>query len=262
MTGSIKGVSFYTRVGSDKVIMRTKGGAKKYTILHGKNFAKLRLHQTEWSACVQFAQSMRSAIGETYRLADINLCPVWTGMGRKILKLDNVNAIGKRYLRLSECRQEFEGYNLNKSYPFTSILGVSPIAELNRETLQATVSVPRINTNIDLKNIQRLPYFRLILCLGLVSDMMYNPDGKISKYKPVVDELNGEGISLIGEWLSTNDIISPQVLSVKLYDDLPPLLTDDMTVLLSMGIEFGTVGFGGVIEPVKRAGCGKILLCR
>ena len=25
MTGSIKGMSFYTRVGSDKVIMRTKG---------------------------------------------------------------------------------------------------------------------------------------------------------------------------------------------------------------------------------------------
>ena len=220
------------------------------------------MHQTEWSACVQFAQSMRSAIGETYRLADINLCPVWTGMGRKILKLDNVNEIGKRHLRFSECKQELEGYNLNKKYPITSILKVSPMAELNRETLQATVSVPRINTSTDLENIQRLPYFRLILCLGLVSDMMYNPDGRISKYKPVIDELNGERISLIGEWLSTNDIISPQVLSVRLYEDLLPLLTDDVTVLLSMGVEFGTVGFGGVIEQVKRAGCGKILLCR
>jgi len=205
---------------------------------------------------------MRSAIGETYRLADINLCPVWTGMGRKILKLDNVNEIGKRHLRFSECKQELEGYNLNKKYPITSILKVSPMAELNRETLQATVSVPRINTSTDLENIQRLPYFRLILCLGLVSDMMYNPDGRISKYKPVIDELNGERISLIGEWLSTNDIISPQVLSVRLYEDLLPLLTDDVTVLLSMGVEFGTVGFGGVIEQVKRAGCGKILLCR
>ena len=28
MTGSIKGVSFYTRVGSDKVIMRAKGVLK------------------------------------------------------------------------------------------------------------------------------------------------------------------------------------------------------------------------------------------
>jgi len=261
MTGSIKGVSFYTTVGSDKVIMRTKGGPKKYTIQHGKNFEKLRLHQTEWSGCVQFAQSMRSAIGETYRLADFNLSPVWNGMGRKILKLDKVNEIGKRFLRLSECRQELEGYNLNKSYPITSILRVSPVAELNRETLQATVSIPRIVTTTDLQNIQRLPYFRLILCVGLVSDMMYTPDGLISKYMPVKEDLNGERISKISEWYSTNDVLLPQVLSVKLYDDLPPLLPDDVTVLLSMGIEFGNVGFGGVIEPVKRAGCGKILLC-
>ena len=71
--------------------MSAKVGAKKYTIQHGKNFAKLRLHQTEWSGCVQYALSKRSVIGETNRLADFNLCPVWTGMGRKILKLDKIS---------------------------------------------------------------------------------------------------------------------------------------------------------------------------
>jgi len=55
------------------------------------------------------------------------------------------------------CKQELEGYNLNKSYPITSILGVSPFAELTRETLSASVSIPRINTETDLQNIQRLP---------------------------------------------------------------------------------------------------------
>ena len=37
ITGSIKGVSFYTRVGSDKVIMRTKGGIarKLFKTYHG-----------------------------------------------------------------------------------------------------------------------------------------------------------------------------------------------------------------------------------
>jgi hypothetical protein len=53
-----------------------------------------------------------------------------------------------------------------------------------------------------------------------------------------------------------------QVLSVQIDDDKIPLLTDDVTVLLNMGIEFGNVGFGGVIESVKHAGCGKILLTR
>src|ERR1035437_3478760 len=127
ITGSIKGVSFYTRVGSDKVIMRTKGGAKKETIQNGPGFIELRKHKVEWQGCVKFAQSMRDAIGETYRLSNINLTPVWTGMGRQILKLDNVTAIGQRFLRFSQCKQEMEGYNLNKSYPIASILQVSPL---------------------------------------------------------------------------------------------------------------------------------------
>jgi len=226
ITGSIKGVSFYTKVGSDKVIMRTKGGAKKETIQNGPRFEKLRKHQVEWQGCVRFAQSMRDAIGETYRLSDFNLTPVWTGMGRQIVKLDTVTEIGKRFLCFSQCKQEMEGYNLNKTYPFASILQVSPLAELNRETLSATVSLPRINTASDLQNIQRLPYFRLIICLGMVSDM------------------------------------PAHVLSVHIDEYAIPLLTEDVTVLLSMGIEFGNVGFGGVIEPVKHTGCGKILLCR
>ena len=50
MTGSIKGMSFYTRVGSDKVIMRTKGGPSKYTVKNGKNYETLRQHQLEWQA--------------------------------------------------------------------------------------------------------------------------------------------------------------------------------------------------------------------
>jgi hypothetical protein len=259
MTGSIKGVSFYTRVGSDKVIMRTKGGPKKYTMKHGENFAKVRLYQNEWSGCIQFSQSVRCALGNNKHLADFNLSPVLNGMGVQILKLDTVNEIGKRKLCLSVCKQELEGYNLNKSYPITSILGVSPFAELNRETLSATVSIPRINTETDLQNIQRLPYFRLIVNLGLVSDMMYTPDGLVSNYKPVNDELNVISQSTVSEWYSTNNVIPSQVMSVQIDEKILPLLTDDITVLLSMGIEFGNVGFGNVINPVQHAGCGKIL---
>ena len=33
----------------------------------------------------------------------------------------------------------------------------------------------------------------------------------------------------------------------------------NLTYLLSMGIEFGNVGFGGKIESVKYAGAGKIV---
>ena len=259
MTGSIKGVSFYTVAGSDKVIMRTKGGASKNRIKKGAEFAKLRQHQVEWSGCVQFSQSMRGAIDQTYHLADYNLYSKWNGLGKKVMKMDTVNKTGSRRLSISDYKQELDGFNFNLKYPFNTIFRVLPSIELNRETLSASISVPRINTVNDIQNIQRLPYFRLIVCLGMVSDMIYNPDGITSKYKPVMEELNRYCLSTISEWYSTNDVIPPHVLSVQYDESIPPLLTDDVTVILSMGIEFGNVGLGGAIMPVNHAGCGKIL---
>jgi len=89
--------------------------------------------------------------------------------------------------------------------------------------------------------------------------MMYTPDGLISNYKSVNEEFNVIGQSTVSEWYSTNNIIPSQVMSVQIDEKIQPLLTDDITMLLSMGIEFGNVGFGNVINPVQHAGYGKIL---
>ena len=151
-----------------------------------------------------------------------------------------------------------EGYDLNQNNPITTILRVSPLADLNRETLSATVSLPRINTSTNLQNIRKLPYFRLIISLGTVSDMMYNEDGILYKYQPINNVLNVICKSTLSDWHSTKDVLPAHVLSVQLKETAIPLLTDDVTVLLSTGIEFGNVVFGGVIESVKHAG----LLCR
>ena len=80
-------------------------------------------------------------IGETYRLADFNLTPLWAGMGKKMIKPDTVSAVGQRTLRFSQYKKEIEGYDLNIKYPITTILQVSPQAVINRETLSATVSI-------------------------------------------------------------------------------------------------------------------------
>ena len=76
MTGSIKGVSFYSVRGSDKVIMRRKGGAKKEKIATSSKFAGLRKHQKKWSGCTKFGSITRNAFGGLNRLADYNLSPV------------------------------------------------------------------------------------------------------------------------------------------------------------------------------------------
>lgn len=256
--GSIKGLSFYTIAGSDKVIMRTKGGPTKKRMATGKEFEKLRKHQMEWGACVLFARAVRGAVGDLYRLSDYNLSPVWTGMGKNLIKLDNNGEVGNRALLMSTYKQALDGFNFNRNYSYSSILRVLPTFQIFREVLQATVTFPRINTAIDLVNIQRLPYFRLIVSLGTVSDLVYNPS-LFSNYISLNSELQGQSVSTTSAWYSTNDILSEQKLIVKFEQRFSTLFTNDLTVILSIGVEFGNVGFGGQIIEVKRAGGAKIL---
>ena len=42
-------------------------------------------------------------------------------------------------------------------------------------------------------------------------------------------------------------------------DELVEVLTDDVSVLLSMAIEFGNIGMTDEPVEVKYAGCGKVL---
>ena len=257
MTGGIKGVSFYTTTGSDKVIMRTKGGPKARRMKTGEEFANVRKHQSEWAGSVKFARSVGDALGDIYRLADYNVWSVLCGMGKNLMSLDTVHPAGQRNLMLSEYRKVLENFSLNRNFQFNSVLRINPEFEIDKPTLNAWVSIPQINTEMDLQNIQKLPYFRVMVTLGIVSDVEFVSGEKQSTYEPV-NEFTGSRLSTISDWFSTEDIINEQTLNVKLDAEVLKM-TDDVTVLLGIGVEFGKVSFAGQITPVKHAGSGKVL---
>lgn len=257
MTGSIQGVSFYTRQGSDKVIMRTKGGPTKKQIEKSPEFENSRKQSKEFSGCAKFASKSRYAFGGLHRLADYNLTPVLTGIGKSLMKMDTTSETGKRNLNLSEYEQTLEGFSFNRNYPLNTVLRVLPRWELNRESLQAVVTIPTLNTDNDLLNIQKLPFFRLMVAIGTISDVVYNPTK--DEYEPIVIELNGVSQTGTGEWNSTQTILPEQTLTVQLPESRIAFLNGHVSVLLSMGVEFGTVGFSGEPVAVKYAGCGKVI---
>lgn len=257
VTGSIKGVSFYTTRGSDRVIMRTKGGASKEKIKSSPKFEGLRKQQKEWSGCAKFGSVTRWAFGGLHRLADYNLTPVLNGIGKNLMKLDTESEIGRRRLYLSAYPQALEGFNFNRNYPFNTVLRVAPIVTLRREVLSAEVLVPRINTDIDLLNVQKLPFFRLIVCLGTVSDLEFQEVGH--DYQALVPDVHGTTNVLTTDWYSTQTIVQEQTLRVALEEEEISVLNEHVTVLVSMAVEFGNVGFTGQPQEVKYAGCGKVL---
>lgn len=257
MTGSIKGVTFYTRRGSDQVIMRTKGGVSKDKINRLPQYEGLRLQQKEWSGCTKFASGVRYAFGGLHRLADYNLSSVLNGLGNKLQKSDTSQEKGQRPVRLSTLKQALDGFNFNRNYPFNTVLRVSTTYEMNREILKTSVTIPRINTEIDLLNVQRLPFFRIIIVLGTASDMIYNAN--LKDYVPAVEGLHGASAITNSEWFSANTIIEEQILTAQMTEQQIAMLTNEVSVILSLAVEFGMVGFAGTPVEVKYAGCGKVL---
>ena len=76
---------------------------------------------------------------------------------------------------------------------------------------------------------------------------------------PVVADLHGTSASTIGEWRSSQTIVPEHVLTVQMNATQAALMTDEVSVVLSIGVEFGMVGFTGETVEVKHAGSGKVL---
>jgi len=259
MTGSVGLLTHYQLPGSDKVYVRKKAGPKPERIKEGAEFETVRKHQVEWKACVLFSQALKNAVGDVYRLADYNVSPVWNGLAKNIIKTDTEHLVGERSLFVSAYKGELKGFSLNRNYALNALLGVQPAIVLDVETLFASIRFPAFNTSRELLNVRKLPYFRIIVCVGIISDYYYTPDNRFTKYLPKHEWASGLSISKSSEWLSTNDMIDEQLFEIQYDEKFTPKEKENLTYLVSMGIEFGNVGFGGKIEGVKYAGAGKII---
>jgi len=257
IVGSIRGMSFYKQYGSDKVIMRTKGGASKQKIKNSPKFAKLRLHQTEWGGCVKMSRSICCAMWHVIPLADFNVSAYMNGFAKKLQALDTEKPIGERRPMLSANKYLLDGFQLNRIHSFASILRVAPFWEIKRETMEARVEIPYINTDIHLVNPNNLPFFRIIVSLGLVSDIQQIELRK--EYFADNERLDANTFEQYTEWYSTNRQIAAQELTIK-YEEMDlPYLTDEISMILCIGVQFGKPGFDNQPVEVKRAGCAKVL---
>jgi len=260
LKGRLENVTYYTRRGSDQIIARTISGPTKEKLATDPNYAVFRKHQNEWKGCTKFGSLTRHAFGKLHRLADYNLTPVLNKTGKELMKLEPADDLGHRQIRLSQYKQVMENFNFNRENPFNTILRVGIAGDIDREKLKGTVTVPLINAKNDLVNIQRLPYFRLIIVIGTVADMHF--DEALNEYVPAIVDLHGTYNVLNSKWYPYTSIVAGQTMTVQMTDEQQALLSDDITVLLSMAVEFGTVDILGNPEAVEYAGCGKVLVSK
>ena len=260
LQGRLENVTYYTRRGSDQIIARSISGPTKERLATDPKYEVFRKHQNEWKGCTKFGSMTRYAFGDLHRLADYNLTPVLNKTAKVLMKTEPATDLGHRRIRLSCYKQVMENFNFNRGNPFNSVLRVDVAGNIDRVNLRGTVTIPRINAKNDLLNTLRLPYFRLIIVIGTVADMHFDEDQK--EYVPAVRNLHGTSSVLNSSWYPYTSIVPEQILTVQMKEAQQSLLTDEITVLLSMAVEFGTVGILGDTEAVKYAGCGKVLVSK
>ncbi len=254
-TGTIGNISAYSRKGSTNIILRTKGGATKEKIKRAPEFANTRKVNAEFGGASSTAKKIKLAIIELahldHTLFQSRLNPICSS----ILKMDKEGDFGQRAIFISRFRNILEGFNLEMGTVFDSIIKHPLQYNINRADQSASINVPALYPGISLYIPGNFLLFRLIAVLGIVPDMKY--DSKFNNYQPLNAAILLKRSSQHTEWYSTSEICNQQTIALQIQGETG--MTDNDSLLLSIGIEFGIPLTPTFIKPVNYAGAAKIL---
>jgi hypothetical protein len=250
-TGSLGKLSAYKIKGSDKTILRKKGGPTRKQVLTSKNFERTRENMKEFSGVVVAVRAVRSALIHVKHLSEHNFTPTLTSICKKIQVQDSIGSKGQRSILLSQHRYMLAGFRLHKKHPFLNIV-TGPVGRIiNRDTKSAVIQLPGLVKGINLHLPWKQPLYRFCMTLGVISDVVYEKG-----------EYNGHS----EEWADTNlhtawhVVTEPfQAKTVELKLDIPGEIKDSQTLVFAIGIEMGSPGPYGNIESVDHAGAACIL---
>lgn len=252
-TGRLSDLSAYTMKGSDKIILRTKGGPTKKQIKKSPSFHNTRLHLQEFSGCSNGSKHIRMAIHPLKHLADYHFTGSLNALSRMIQKMDPVNKWGERSVLFSKHAQVLAGFQLNRQNPLDSVIRHPLHTTIDRATGTATVQIPELRQKLNLFLPWEAPCFRLIFSLGVVADRIYNG----LDFKDVAGTKEFHTQSSRTPWQHIKQPFAATSITLQL--DAPAALQDHHTLILSAGIEMGMPVSDGLINRVNHTGSAKII---
>lgn len=258
ITGSMANFSMYKLQGHDEVIVRSKGGPSKYQIKTKPQFEKVRRNNNEWKACTNMTGQIRQAYYYLKNLEDYPASGSLNALCKQIQKLDTESEHGKRNILLSAHKEMLVGFTLSRKQVFESVVRVPVTANIDRNTGIATIDIPALNTDLYLYNFRKLPYYRIVAMFSSLTDIVYADNQYIQYYESSESFFSQKTGWFESEWLPTLGTQAGMNITLRYPMDIDPIPTH-ITLMLSIGIEFGKPGAANSIEPVKYAGSGKIL---
>ena len=253
-TGRLGNLSAYRMKGSDKIILRAKGGPSGDKIRKAPEFARVRENIAEFGACGKAAGHIRRRLQPVGNLADYNFTPALCSLAKMIQRKDEDSPRGQRNIYLSRYQQLLPGFSLNKVHPFDSVVRQTIPAEIDPEQMTAVVSLPRLDPRFNLFIPWRQPLYRVVLHLTTISDVAYQCDG----YRLALSDKELCSATVYTEWHPVAQPVEAQ--EIVLQPAGPPAQSETPpAILIAIGIQMGAPVSDWVVEPVRHSGCGKIL---
>lgn len=254
-TGSLGDFSAYRMRGSEKIVMRKKGGARRDEIRNSPAFATARLYMTEFGGCSRMGKHVRQSMQQLRDLADYNISGPINKIMKVVQKQDEANELGRRPIVLSKHTKLLEGFCLNQKYTLDSILRTSIVATVEAASGSAHVEIPRLLRDINFFPNNRHTLFRIEVTLGVAPNFTFNP--KAGEYQPPAWHTNNQpSVYTCTDWHAALEGAPAMSLDIAL-GELPP--DANYSLVLSVGIRFGFTSNKGTVEEVKRAGAAKVL---
>ena len=254
-TGSIGNLSAYNSKGIEDTLIRLKGGASREKIKKAREFTNTRKNNTEFGGAATAGKKIKEAIISVTHLDHSRFQNRLNRICRYILNQDTENDWGKRSFLLSNHRSLLEGFNLGMGTAFDSIIKHPLSCSINRTELSATTHVPQLIPKIGLYVPDNFSFFRLIAVMGIVPDLQY--DTRFERYFPINAAIQLKRATAETDWLSTAAVASPQELSIQIEGDCN--MSDQDSLVLAVGVEFGAALSANLIQPVINAGAAKMV---
>jgi hypothetical protein len=252
-TGRIGNLSAYKMRGVEGIILRQKGGASKEKIKTSADFVNTRKVNSEFGGRSRASKWLRGTLGHQSHIADFNLAGPLNALMKPVQLLDAESKLGERNIELSKNPYLLEGFSLNRRTYLDSIIR-SPLKwSISRDTLSARIDIPALMPGFNFFPAEKYPLYTIVTSLGIMPDLFYTSDG----YKPSSDEykLNASQAADTG-WLPV--LKGSPALSLAITLPKPPP-DQSFSLVLAVGVRYGTMRDASVVWPVNYVGAARIL---
>jgi hypothetical protein len=172
-TGSLGNVSAYKRRGSDKIILRTKGGASKSQIKRSPAFEATRKLNMEFGGRATASRWVLHALYSLRHISDHSITGKINALLQPAQEMDTVSEFGKRHVLLSEQPRLLEGLSLNSKTLLESVVTNPVHYTLSKETMSAAVDIPALRPGINFFIPGNFLLYRCTVVFDFIPDLFF-----------------------------------------------------------------------------------------